>query len=106
MLLPGGWLRTGDVVVADSEGFVRVVDRIKELIITGGFNVYPSEVENVLRELPEIEDVAAMGIRRGDSSGEEVVVAIVPTAGATVDPERVRALPASGSRPTRCLAAW
>ena len=84
MLLPGGWLRTGDVVVADSEGFVRVVDRIKELIITGGFNVYPSEVENVLRELPEIEDVAAMGIRRGDSSGEEIVVAIVPTAGATV----------------------
>lgn len=91
VLLPGGWLRTGDVVVADSEGFVSVVDRIKELIITGGFNVYPSEVENVLRELPEIQDVAAVGIRRGDSSGEEVVVAVVPSAGATVDSERVRA---------------
>ena len=53
VLLPGGWLRTGDITVADADGFVRIVDRIKELIITGGFNVYPSEVEEVLRELPE-----------------------------------------------------
>jgi len=91
VLLPGGWLRTGDIAIADDDGFVRIVDRIKELIITGGFNVYPSEVEDVLRELPEIDDVAAVGVRGGGDAGEDVVVAVVPAAGATVDPERVRA---------------
>jgi len=91
VMLPGGWLRTGDIAVSDADGFVRIVDRIKELIITGGFNVYPSEVEAVLRELPEINDVAAVGVRSAGDAGEEVVVAVVPAAGATVDPERVRA---------------
>jgi len=90
VLLPGRWLRTGDIAVADADGFVRILDRIKELIITGGFNVYPSEVEDVLRELPEIEDLAVVGVRSGDT-GEEVVVAVVPAAGATIDPERLRA---------------
>ena len=91
VLLAGGWLRTGDIAVADADGFVSIVDRIKELIITGGFNVYPSEVEEVLRELPEIEDLAVVGVRSASDSGEEVVVAVVPVAGSTVDPERVRA---------------
>jgi long-chain acyl-CoA synthetase len=91
VLLPGGWLRTGDIAVADADGFVRIVDRIKELIITGGFNVYPSEVEDALRELPEIDDLAAVGVRSGGDAGEDVVVAVVPVAGATVDPARVRA---------------
>ncbi|MBE3074571.1 MAG: AMP-binding protein [Actinobacteria bacterium] len=90
-LLPGGWLRTGDIAIADADGFVRIVDRIKELIITGGFNVYPSEVEDVLRELPEIDDLAVVGVRSAGGAGEEVVVAVLPVAGATVDPERVRA---------------
>jgi long-chain acyl-CoA synthetase len=89
-LLPGGWLRTGDIAVADHDGFVRIVDRIKELIITGGFNVHPSEVEDVLRRLPEIEDVAAVGIRGRGDAGEEVVVAVVAAPGATIDPDRVR----------------
>jgi long-chain acyl-CoA synthetase len=90
-LLPGGWVRTGDIAVADADGFVRIVDRIKELIITGGFNVYPSEVEDVLRDYPEIEDLAVVGVSADGDSGEAVVVAIVPAAGATIDPERVRA---------------
>jgi len=90
-LLPGGWVRTGDIAVADEDGFVRIVDRIKELIITGGFNVYPSEVEDVLRELPEIADLAVVGVRKTGDTGEEVVVAVVPADGATVDPDRVRA---------------
>ena len=67
------------------------VDRIKQVIITGGFNVCPSEVEDVLRELPEIDDLAVVGVRSAGDAGEEVVVAVVPAAGATVDPERVRA---------------
>ena len=91
VFLPGGWLRTGDIVVADSDGFVTIVDRIKELIVTGGFNVYPSEVENVLRDLPEIDDLAVVGIRATVDTSEEVVVAVVPVAGATVDSDRVRA---------------
>ncbi len=91
VLLPGGWLRTGDIVVADADGFVSIVDRIKELIITGGFNVYPSEVEDVLRDLPEIGDLAVVGVRGTGDTGEEVVVAVVPAEGATVDPVRVRA---------------
>jgi len=91
VFLPGGWLRTGDIVVADSDGFVTIVDRIKELIVTGGFNVYPSEVEDVLRDLPEIDDLAVVGIRATVDTGEEVVVAVVPAAGATVDSDRVRA---------------
>jgi long-chain acyl-CoA synthetase len=91
VLLPDGWLRTGDIAVADRDGFVRIVDRIKELIITGGFNVYPSEVEDALRELPEIDDVAAVGIRSGTDAGEDVVVAVVPAAGHAIDSERIRA---------------
>ncbi len=90
VLLPGGWLRTGDIAVADADGFVRIVDRIKELIITGGFNVYPTEVEDVLRALPEVDDLAVVGIAAAGDVGEEVVAAVVPVAGATVDPDRVR----------------
>jgi long-chain acyl-CoA synthetase len=91
VLLPGGWVRTGDIAIADADGFVRIVDRIKELIITGGFNVYPSEVEDVLSDFPGVEDLAVVGVSADGDSGEAVVVAIVPAAGATIDPERVRA---------------
>ena len=91
VLLPGGWLRTGDIAVADGDGFVSIVDRIKELIITGGFNVYPSEVEDVLRDLPEIDDLAVVGVPADGDTGEEVVAAVVPVAGATVDLDRVHA---------------
>jgi long-chain acyl-CoA synthetase len=91
VLLPGGWLRTGDVAVADKDGFIRIVDRLKELIITGGFNVYPSEIEDVLRDLPEIADLAVVGVRASRDTGEEVVVAVVPVAGATIDPKQVKA---------------
>jgi len=91
VLLPGGWLRTGDVAVADLHGFITIVDRLKELIITGGFNVYPSEVEDALRDLPEIADLAVVGVRASRDTGEEVVVAVVPATGATIDPQRVQA---------------
>ncbi|TWH73080.1 long-chain acyl-CoA synthetase [Modestobacter roseus] len=76
VLLADGWLRTGDIVVADDDGFVTVVDRIKELVITGGFNVHPSEVEEVLRAVPGIRDAAVVGLP-GPDGGEEVVAAVV-----------------------------
>ncbi|WP_265522799.1 AMP-binding protein [Oerskovia flava] len=79
-LLDGGWLRTGDVVTVDTDGVVTLVDRIKELIITGGFNVYPSQVEDHLREMPGVTDVAVVGLP-DDRSGEQVVAAIVAEPG-------------------------
>jgi long-chain acyl-CoA synthetase len=90
VLLEGGWIRTGDIVVMDDDGFVRIVDRIKELIITGGFNVYPSEVEDALRRIPGVQDAAAVGLPH-ESGGETVVAAVVAVDGELLDPEAVRA---------------
>lgn len=58
---PGGWFRTGDVGALDPDGYVRIVGRTKELIISGGFNVYPREVEDVLRGCPGVLDAAVVG---------------------------------------------
>ncbi len=88
-LLEGGWLRTGDIVTADSDGFVTVVDRIKELIITGGFNISPSEVENALLLNPDLVDAAVVGIPRADG-GEVVTAAVVVREGAAFDAEAIR----------------
>jgi long-chain acyl-CoA synthetase len=88
-LLAGGWLRTGDVVRVDEDGFVVLVDRIKEMIVTGGFKVYPSQVEERLRTMPGVRDVAVVGLPGGDL-GEKVVAAIVTEIGAHVDLNAVR----------------
>lgn len=84
-----GWFRTGDIVTIDEAGFVRIVDRIKELIITGGFNVAPTEVEIALRQHPLVEDAAVVGLP-SEHSGEEVVAAIIVQPGADVDEEAIR----------------
>ncbi|MDX2356073.1 long-chain-fatty-acid--CoA ligase [Dietzia sp. PP-33] len=85
-----GWIRTGDVVVQDPDGFLHVVDRIKEMIVTGGFNVYPSEVEAVLRKAPGVADCAVVG-RNGPDGGEQVVAAVVLEPGTSLDPGALRA---------------
>jgi long-chain acyl-CoA synthetase len=84
-----GWFRTGDIVSMDADGFISVVDRIKELIITGGFNVAPTEVENALRLHPSIADVAVVGMPSAHS-GEDVVAAVVLKEGAKPDRESIR----------------
>jgi long-chain acyl-CoA synthetase len=85
-----GWFRTGDIVTIDEAGFVRIVDRIKELIITGGFNVAPTEVEVALRQHPDVVDAAVVGLP-SSHSGEEVVAAIVvPEGREDVDVEAIR----------------
>lgn len=90
-LLDDGWLRTGDMVTIDETGWVVLVDRLKELIVSGGFKVYPSQVEDALRQMPGVSDVAVVGIPGGDL-GETVVAAVVLEPGATgVDLESVRA---------------
>ncbi|MBN9605670.1 MAG: AMP-binding protein [Actinomycetales bacterium] len=85
-----GWFRTGDIVTIDEQGFVTIVDRIKELVITGGFNVAPSEVEDALRHYDGVADVAIVGLPSA-RNGEEVVAVVVREAGASVDAEALRA---------------
>ena len=84
-----GWYRTGDVGVMEEDGFIRLVARIKEVIITGGFNVYPAEVEEVLANHPDIEDIAVVGLPREDGA-ENVVAAITLVEGAALDPEGLK----------------
>ncbi|WP_426520842.1 long-chain-fatty-acid--CoA ligase [Diaminobutyricibacter sp. McL0618] len=85
-----GWFRTGDIVTMDDEGYVRIVDRIKELIITGGFNVAPTEVEDCLRTVEGVADVAVVGVPHG-RGGEDVVAAVVMKPGASFDETAIRA---------------
>ncbi len=89
-LLPGGWLRTGDVVTVDADGFTTIVDRVKELIITGGFNVAPSEVELVLKSHPQVAEASVVGLPEA-GGGERVVAAVQPQAGATLNAADLRA---------------
>ena len=77
-----GWLRTGDLVQV-RDGFIYMADRRKEMINASGFNVYPTQVENAVRSMPGVADVAAVGVPAGES-GEDVVAAIVLEAGASV----------------------
>lgn len=85
----GDWFRTGDMAVMETDGYVRIASRIKEMIITGGFNVYPAEVENALQEHPDIEQACVVGLPRSDGS-ETVVAALVLTNGAKVDAQSFR----------------
>jgi long-chain acyl-CoA synthetase len=76
-------------VAIDADGFVRIVDRLKELIITGGFNVSPSEVEDALLKHPSVKEVAVVGITQGGN--EQVVAAVIPVDPATFDADALRA---------------
>ena len=84
-----GWFRTGDMGVMEEDGFIKLVSRIKELIITGGFNVYPAEVEEVMRKHRDVVDVAVVGRPRQDGS-EDVVACVTLRDGAALDPEGLK----------------
>ncbi|MER5466605.1 long-chain fatty acid--CoA ligase [Streptomyces sp. NPDC002668] len=82
-----GWFRTGDIGAKDKDGFITILDRKKDLIIRGGFNVYPREVEEVLHRHPAVAQVAVIGIPHA-TLGEEVCAVIVPARGTqTPSPE-------------------
>jgi long-chain acyl-CoA synthetase len=85
-VLVDGWFRTGDIGRKDEDGFLWIVDRKKDLIIRGGFNVYPREVEEVLMRHPGVSQVAVLGIP-DPTCGEEVCAVIVPTDGTGIDPD-------------------
>ncbi|WP_028626412.1 long-chain-fatty-acid--CoA ligase FadD2 [Metapseudomonas resinovorans] len=75
-----GWLKTGDIAVIDPDGYVRIVDRKKDLIIVSGFNVYPNEIEDVVMAHPKVASCAAIGVP-DDKSGEAVKLFVVPRDG-------------------------
>jgi long-chain acyl-CoA synthetase len=85
-----GWLKTGDLGTADADGDIRIVDRKKDLVIRGGYNVYPREVEEVLYEHPDVVEVAVVGVP-DEHLGEEVAAVLALVPGATFDATAFRA---------------
>ncbi|WPO69744.1 long-chain fatty acid--CoA ligase [Streptomyces sp. KN37] len=86
--LVDGWFRSGDLGTKDADGFLSIVDRKKDVIIRGGFNVYPREVEEVLMRHPDIAQAAVIGLAH-PVHGEEVCAVVVAAPGAAKDPEAV-----------------
>ncbi|MCA0271934.1 MAG: malonyl-CoA synthase [Proteobacteria bacterium] len=93
-LRPDGFFITGDLGTIDADGYVTIVGRAKDLVISGGFNVYPKEVEMALDALPGVQESAVIGVPHPDF-GEAVVAVLVPEAGASIDAKAVQAALAS-----------
>src|SRR3954453_4118312 len=87
-VMKGGWFHTGDMAKVDEDGYFFIVDRKKDLIIRGGYNVYPREVEEVLYEHPKIREAAVVGVPH-DEWGEEIGAAVVAHEGEELAPEEV-----------------
>ena len=85
----GGWLHTGDIAVVDDEGYFFIVDRKKDLIIRGGYNVYPRELEELLYEHPAVREGAVIGVPH-ESLGEEVAAVVALKHGADATPDELR----------------
>ncbi len=85
-VLLGGWLRTGDIAVMSPDGFFTLIDRKRDVIIVDGFNVYPSEIEEVLSTHPAVRECAAIGVP-DRHHGEVVAAYVVPPPGVPVDPQ-------------------
>jgi long-chain acyl-CoA synthetase len=87
--IPDGWFRSGDLARVDDDGYFFIVDRRKDLIIRGGYNVYPREIEEVLYEHPSIVEAAVIGVPDA-ALGEEVGAAVVVKPGETVTPQQIQ----------------
>ena len=83
---PDGWFKTGDVGRFDADGYLSIVGRSKDLIITGGYNVYPKEIESYLDEMDGVAESAVIGVPHADF-GEAVTAIVVPRPGAKLDGE-------------------
>lgn len=86
--LPGGWVRTGDSGVLDADGYLTIIGRVKEIIIRGGMNIAPRELEDILLTHPDVQDVSVIGFP-DDRLGETVCACIVPAGGKTVGVEDI-----------------
>jgi fatty-acyl-CoA synthase len=84
----GGWMHTGDLAVMDGEGYLRIVGRSKDMVIRGGENVYPREIEEFLYTHPDVADVQVIGVP-DVRYGEELMAWIVPRQGAALDQEAI-----------------
>jgi long-chain acyl-CoA synthetase len=89
-MIRNGWLHTGDIAIMDEDGFFRIVDRLKDMIIVSGFNVYPTEVEDVLYHHPKIAKVSVVGLP-DDRTGERVKAFVVLKPGETATAEELDA---------------
>lgn len=89
--LRGDWLHTGDLARMDDDGFMFIVDRAKDMIVSGGFNVYPREVEDVIATHPGVAQVAVIGVPH-PTWGEAVTAVVVPRPGAAIDTDEITAL--------------
>jgi long-chain acyl-CoA synthetase len=87
--IPDGWFRTGDLARTDDDGYFFIVDRKKEMIIRGGYNVYPREIEEALYEHPAVAEAACVGIAHPEL-GEEVAAAVALKPGGQADPDELR----------------
>jgi len=83
-----GWLHTGDIAVMDERGYVRITDRIKDMFINGGFNVYPAEIENALYGSGQFSQVAVIGVP-DERAGEVGMAFVIPAPGQDVTPDGV-----------------
>ena len=105
---PDGWFKTGDVGVVDERGYVRIVGRSKDLIISGGYNVYPAEVEATINELPGVMESALVGVPHPDF-GEVGVAVVIARPGAALDGDAIlstlRSQLANFKIPKRCFVA-
>jgi long-chain acyl-CoA synthetase len=86
-IMEGDWLKTGDIAVIDADGFVKIVDRKKEMILVSGFNVYPNEVENAIASHPKVLEVGVIGMP--DEKSTEKVVAYVVSKDKSVTAEEI-----------------
>jgi long-chain acyl-CoA synthetase len=84
-----GWLHTGDIAQIDEDNYIYIIDRKKDLVIRGGYNVYPREIEEVMYQIPEILEVAVFGIPHNDF-GEEVAAVVVLQDGAQIEADAIR----------------
>ena len=84
-----GWLRTGDIAIIQEDGYMRIVDRKKDMIVVSGFNVYPNELEDVMAAIPGVLQCAAIGVPN-EKTGEAIKVFIVKEPGAQLNAEDVR----------------
>ena len=87
--LKDGWLYTGDIARMDEGGYIYIVDRKKDLVIRGGYNVYPREIEEIMYQIPEILEAAVIGVPHADL-GEEVAAVVVLKHGAEIDSETIQ----------------